>query len=106
MGLAGGLKSWLGFAGSMTGTAALSAGPEKKVSCGQMYICFVNMTCLTLQTPWIKSDKSGDDAMTRKAEENMTRIGDGMLLNYRTCISFDILSNRIPAKYYFTNFFR
>ena len=31
------------------------------------------MSCL--QTPWIKSDKSGDDAMTRKAEENMTRIG-------------------------------
>ena len=91
VGLAGGLKSWLGFAGSMTGTAALSAGPEKRVSCGQMYIYFVNMTCLTLQTPWIKSDKSGDDAMTRKAEENMTRIGDGMLHNYRTGISFDLL---------------
>ena len=30
-GLAGGLKSWLGFAGSMTGTAALSSGPEKRV---------------------------------------------------------------------------
>ena len=33
VGLAGGLKSWLGFAGSMTGTAALSSGPEKRVDC-------------------------------------------------------------------------
>ena len=33
VGLAGGLKSWLGFAGSMTGTAALSSGPEKRVGC-------------------------------------------------------------------------
>ena len=53
-GLIGGLKSWLGFAGSMTGSVAAA---EQQVT-----------------KPWLKGEKAGEDAMTRKAEENMSKI--------------------------------
>ena len=32
-----------------------------------------------LQKPWMRDNKEGEDAMTRKAEENMTRIGAVLL---------------------------
>ena len=32
-----------------------------------------------LQKPWMRDNKEGEDAMTRKAEENMTRIGTVIL---------------------------
>ena len=55
-GLIGGLKSWLGFAGSMAGgTGASMSEPQSS-------------------KPWIKGEKSGEDAMTKKAEENMSKI--------------------------------
>jgi len=56
-GLMGGLKSWLGFAGSMTGTGAgVLADPQAS-------------------KPWVvKPDRSGEDALTRKAEEHMNKI--------------------------------
>ena len=56
-GLMGGLKSWLGFAGSMTGTgsAVLSEPQAAK--------------------PWTKTGhKTGEDAMTKRAEEHMSKI--------------------------------
>ena len=55
-GLMGGLKSWLGFAGSMTGTgAAVLSEPQAA-------------------RPWTRGEKTGDDNMTRKAEEHMNKI--------------------------------
>ena len=55
-GLLGGLKSWLGFAGSMTGSGAAAASEPQAAK------------------PWVKGEKAGEDAMTRKAEENMSKI--------------------------------
>ena len=55
-GLMGGLKSWLGFAGSMTGTgAAVLSEPQAG-------------------RPWTRMEKTGDDNMTKKAEEHMNKI--------------------------------
>ena len=55
-GLIGGLKSWLGFAGSMTGTgAAVLSEPQTG-------------------KPWTRTEKTGDDNMTKKAEEHMSKI--------------------------------
>ena len=55
-GLMGGLKSWLGFAGSMTGTgAAVLSEPQTG-------------------KPWTRVEKTGDDNMTKKAEEHMSKI--------------------------------
>ena len=55
-GLIGGLKSWLGFAGSMTGTgAAVLSEPQTS-------------------RPWTRGPKTGDDTMTKKAEEHMNKI--------------------------------
>ena len=55
-GLMGGLKSWLGFAGSMTGTgAAVLSEPQTG-------------------KPWTRAEKTGDDNMTKKAEEHMNKI--------------------------------
>ena len=55
-GLMGGLKSWLGFAGSMTGTgAAVLSEPQAG-------------------RPWTRVEKTGDDNMTKKAEEHMNKI--------------------------------
>ena len=55
-GLMGGLKSWLGFAGSMTGTGGAVVGEPQAAK------------------PWVKGEKAGEDTMTRKAEENMSKI--------------------------------
>ena len=55
-GLMGGLKSWLGFAGSMTGTSsAVLSEPQTG-------------------RPWSRAEKTGDDNMTKKAEEHMSKI--------------------------------
>ena len=56
-GVAGGLKSWFGFAGSLSKTDSTpSAGTDQQ------------------KPPWLKGENTGDDTMTKKAEENMTKI--------------------------------
>ena len=55
-GLIGGLKSWLGFAGSMTGTGSAVLSEPQMVR------------------PWIKGPRTGEDNMTKKAEEHLSKI--------------------------------
>ena len=65
-GLIGGLKSWLGFAGSMTGTsAAVLSEPQTG-------------------KPWTRTEKTGDDNMTKKAEEHMSKIASDFCNWYRS----------------------
>ena len=65
-GLMGGLKSWLGFAGSMTGTgAAVLSEPQTG-------------------RPWTRVEKTGDDNMTKKAEEHMNKIATDFCNWYST----------------------
>ena len=66
-GLMGGLKSWLGFAGSMTGTgAAVLSEPQTG-------------------KPWTRAEKTGDDNMTKKAEEHMNKIATDFC-NWYSCV--------------------
>ena len=56
-GLVSGLKSWLGFAGTLSRTSSVpSAATDQQ------------------KPPWLKGENTGDDTMTKKAEENMTKI--------------------------------
>ena len=56
-GLIGGLKSWLGFAGTLSQTGSAPSAPADQQ-----------------KPPWLKGENTGDDTMTKKAEENMTKI--------------------------------
>ena len=69
----GGLKSWLGFAGSMTGTG-------EKIMIHDMAISPASgSTVLGDQghsKPWARGNQGGggEDTMTKKAEEHMSKI--------------------------------
>ena len=73
----GGLKSWLGFAGSMTGT-----GEKIMIQHHNHDVDILTALGSTVlgdqgnSKPWARGDKGGggEDTMTKKAEEHMSKI--------------------------------